>query len=597
MSFDNFKLIKSNSSLGDKNGRSYGYIPLDECNIFLDHWKDNKKYYTQWKFIEPGKNLRHIGTANVTDEPINVQKNNRKKHLEKTITSQFPDIVPETVELFFTELIEVANRTGNKLFPEDNQTKKKDDVQSIQSFDDYDDNIKEAALTIFNEDPLEHILGLLSDVHCGDEENKEILVLVLFSKHVENGKPVSVIIVGSTESGKTSLANKTAKITPERFLIEISSMSSKAAFYHQDKFNKEYNHLIINDFLDSPEAIGPLKALTDTELETVKHMTVSDDKQAVTLEVPGKNTVIITARRQLTDAELNRRLLHLNPDESEEHLNITKDFIKKGEAGLLEKYEFEFEVCRAVFDKLIEKKYEVFVPWILLLDAKLFSKTDIKHFTNLIKARTLIYQTKRTELVDNVLLSSLEDFYEVAKLWSNIILMQNTYLPSKAFEILPLLPKWDVGEYNESQNKHYGMKIKEVAEELDQSPDTIKRWIWSQGDQRGLIDLGFIYAQKDGETNTSPWILYSVNEESFNGDVGDIGASQFANSQISNGFTTLEEKQNVIRSICNLYNKEEYLEEINLEETVESILTEFKNNIETDQDILKISNFIKKKIL
>ena len=597
MNIKDFELISSNSSLGEKNGRSYGYISLDECQIFLDYWKDHKKFYTQWKVIEQGKKQRYIGSANVTDEAINVQKNTRKKHLKETITSQFPDIVPETVDLFFNELIEVANMTENKLFPEDNQSKQEDVVQGIQGFNDYDDEVKEAALTIFKEYPLEYILWLLNKVHCGDEDNIEMLVLVLFTKHVENSKPVSVIIVGTTESGKTSLANKTAKITPDRFLIETSSMSSKAAFYHQDKFNKDYNHLIMNDFLDSPEAIGTLKALTDTELETVKHMTVSDEKEAVTLEVPGKNTVIITAARQLTDKELNRRLLHLNPDESEEHLNITKDFIKKGEAGLLETYEFEFKVGKAVYDKLIEKKYEVAVPWILLLDYNLFGKTDIKHFTSLIKARTLMNQTKRTEIVDNVLLSTLEDFHVVTRLWSHIIQMQTTYLPSKAFEILPLLPKWDVEEYNESitsENRHYGKKIKEIAQELKVSQNTIKKWIWGQEDQRGLLDLGYINAQKSGDTNTSPWILYRIHDKPFQDANVDIGTSQFANSQIFKGFITLDEKRNAIRSICNWYKRKEYLEENNLEELVESILKESKNNIETDQDIIDISEFIKK---
>ena len=479
MNFENLELIKSNSSLADKNGRSYGHIPLDEYQIFLDHWKYNKKYYTQWKAIEQGKKQRYIGSANVTDEPINVQKNVRKNHLKKTINSLFPDIMPETVELFFNEVVELANMTSNKLFPGDNQSENEDEVQSIQRFDDYDEDIKEAASVIFNNDPLEYILNLLNLVHCGDEKSKEILILVLFTKHVENGKPVNVLILGTTESGKTSLANKTAKITPERFLIDTSSMSSKAAFYHQDTFNKEYNHLIINDFLDSPEAIGTLKAITDTELETVKHMTVSDDKKPLTLIVQGKNTVIVTAARQLTDRELNRRLLHLNPDESEEQLGTTKNFIINGEAGLLETHKFEFEVAKALYDKIIEKKYEVVIPWILLLDAKLFGKTDIKQFANLIKARTLISQSKRAEIMDNVLLASLEDFYEVGKLWSNIIQMQTTYLPSKAFEMLTLLPKWDNDSIN-SENGHYGKKIKEVAQELKVGEDTIKKWIWGQ---------------------------------------------------------------------------------------------------------------------
>ena len=112
--------------------------------------------------------------------------------------------------------------------------------------------------------------------------------------------------------------------------------------------------------------------------------------------------------------------------------------------------------------------------------------------------------------------------------------------------------------------------------------------------QRGLIDLGYIFAQKDGNATTSPWILYRMNNKSLQEIDEGIGASQFANSQIFKGFTTSDEKRDAIRSICNLYKRKEYLKENNLEELVESILHEFKNNIETDQDIIEISNFIKK---
>ena len=35
--------------------------------------------------------------------------------------------------------------------------------------------------------------------------------------------------------------------------------------------------------------------------------------------------------------------------------------------------------------------------------------------------------------MDNVLLASLEDFKEVAKLWDHIVKMQTTYLPYESF--------------------------------------------------------------------------------------------------------------------------------------------------------------------
>ena len=590
-----FKLIKSTKKMENKNGRSYGYIKFNGKRLFIDHWKEHKKHYTQWKVVEPKEKTRYIGSANVTDEPINVQKTRRDKSLKETITSQFHDIVPEEVDLFFSEIVNYANQLGNKVFPEDKINQKKE-INQIKGFDDYKPEIKDKTNSIFNKDPLGYFLEILDLVHYGDAENKEILLLVLFSKHVENGKSVNVIIVGSTESGKTSLANKTAKITPGRFLINTSSMSAKAAYYHQESFREDYNHMIINDFLDSEEAIGTLKAITDTEIDRPKHMTVSDQKEAVTLEIKGKNTVIVTAARQLTDRELNRRLLHLNPDENEQHQQETKNFIVSEEVGTSIKPEGIFELAQALYDKIIEKKYEVYVPWILALDTKTLSKTDIKHFTNLLKARTLIYQSQRIEIAENVLLSSLEDFHEVARLWRHIADMQMTYLPAKAFEILKILPKWDnetFKESNESGDGHYGMKINEIIQALNLSRGAVNRYIWGHEDQKGLTDLGYIHAIKDGDTKTSPWILYLNTEKPLSEDKEDNGACPLNPSPMFKGFESTLDKRKVIHSVCTLLYRKGSLKGKNFNEIFESITSPSDITIKNEEDIIKIFEKIK----
>lgn len=589
-----FKVFKAIRKLENKNGLDYGSIKCNDKLFFIDHWKDKNKYYTQWKVVEPKKKPKNIGAANVNDEPITVQKTRRDKFLKESITNQFPDIIPEELDLFLSEIVNVANQLGSKLFPKD-KTKEEEQICRINGFNDYAEPIKELVNSIFNQDPLKYFLDILDLVHYGDAENKEILLLVLFSKHVEKGKPVHVIIVGSTESGKTSLANKTAKITPDRFLINTSSMSAKAAYYHQESFREDYNHMIINDFLDSEEAIGTLKAITDTEIARPKHMTVSDDKKAVTLEIKGKNTVIVTAARQLTDRELNRRLLHLNPEENEQHEQETKDFIVFEEVGISVKPEGIFELAQALYDKIIEKKYEVYVPWILALDTKTLSKTDIKHFTNLVKARTLIYQSQRREIVDNVLLSSLEDFQEVARLWRHIADIQRTYLPAKAFEILKILPKWDSEIFKESKDSgdgHYGMKINEITQRLNLSRGAINRAILSHDDQRGLIDLGYVHAIKDGDAKTSPWILYLNSEKPLSEDDKANAACLLNHSEMSKGFKSIEDKKRIISSLCTLLFKKEFIKENNFEDIIES-LNPSEMTIESDEDIMKLFDKIK----
>jgi len=599
MKIEDLKHIKCTRRLESRKGLSFGYMRLEANYIFLDHWKEKKKYYTQWKVRDKDKKSYHIGTAIVNDEPINVQKPRRDKHLKEIIISQFPDITPETVQSFFSELVEVANKLGNKLFQEDTP-RQEEAADGIKGFEDYDEAIKEQVELIFNDDPLKYFLEVLDKVHYGDEESKEILVYVLFSKHVENGKPVNVIIVGGSESGKTSLANKTAQITPPRFLINTNSMSSKAAFYHQDSFREDHNHMIINDFLDSFEAIATLKAMTDTEIERPKHMTVSDDKKAVIFEIKGKNTVIVTAAQQLTDRELNRRLLHLNPDENEEHELETKEFIVLDVVGTSLKPDDIFELAQALYDKIIESNYEVFVPWILALDVKLLGKTNLKHFIDLVKARTIIYQSQRIEIMDNVLLSSLEDFQEVARLWKHISEMQTTYLPAKAFELLKLLPKWDketCEEVQKSGDGHYGMKLSEISQILGLSREAVKRLFWGKGDQRGLIDLGYVHAEKIRDSKTAAWVLYRTNQKTLYEDTEDIEASSLAHSLMFKPLDESKDKIKVIQAICTLLFRKGYLKENNFDEIVESLLSSYDTNIETDEDIIEIFDFIKKNFI
>lgn len=597
MSLEELTFIRASKPLKNHNGRSFGYIIMGDLQIFLDHWREGKKNYCQWKVLEKERKPRYFGVAVVNDEPINVRKLRRDKLLKEIIKNKFPDIPSETVEIFLSEMVEVANRLGSGLFPEGTTKEETEELEEISGFDDYDITIKEQANSILKSNPLEYFIGVLDLVHCGDVENKEILVLVLFTKHVMNGKPVNVIIIGSTESGKTSLANKTAMITPNRFLINTSSMSAKAAYYHQKAFREDFNHMIINDFLDSEEAIGTLKAVTDTEIVRPKHMTVSDDKKAVTLEIKGKNTVIVTAAKQLTDRELNRRLLHLNPDEDEAHELETKEFIVLDVVGTSLKHDDIFEVAQALYDKIIESNYEVFVPWILALDVKLLSKTDIKHFTNLVKARTLIHQSQRIEIMDKVLLSSLEDFQEVARLWKHISEMQTTYLPAKAFELLKLLPKWDKDLYKESLRSgdgHYGMKLAKISQALDISREALKRLIWGKDDQRGLVDLGYVHTEQTGDTKTSPWICYRTKDKTLYGEEKDVETSTVTYLPMFKPWNKTKDKKRVILSICNLFFSKGYLKKEKFEEIEEALLSKYDLNIETDEDIIKIIDFIKK---
>ncbi|MGB9937412.1 MAG: hypothetical protein ACPK7O_06800 [Methanobacterium sp.] len=584
-----FKFLQRVGRAGDKKGKRFGYIKSSTGKISIEHWKEGRNYYTQWRIIPKGESTgQNIGSVHKATVPINVENKRRDKQLKDFITSKFTDIKLEEVDGFLSEVVEKANELNEKLYPKEKP--KDEEFVDIEGLNDYSDDVKDEAIGIYENDPIKYFMHVLSLVHNGDEETKEILLLTLFTKHVENGKPVCAIVVGTTESGKTSLVNKVSLISPARFLIETNSMSGKAAFYHQDAFREDYNHLVINDFLDSPEAIGTLKALTDTEISNAKHMTVSDDKAAVTLKVKGENTVVITAAQQLTDRELNRRLLHLNPDESIEHQNATKEFILEKESGISEYNEPKFDIAKAVYEKIIEDKYEVYVPWILTLNVELFGKTDLKHFTNLVKARTIINRVNRHEIVDGVLLASIDDFMAVLRLWNYISKMQATYLPSKAFEMMELLPKWDKKLYDE--DGHFGYKIADLAKVMEVGRATVKRWLWGEEDQAGLIDMGYVHAEKDGDTQTSPWVMYASDEIASKMSGSEDEACSLSISEMFKHYLKDWDKKKAINSICSLFLIKNSYSDVNKNDLIKIVSQKFTKDIANDADILEICKII-----
>lgn len=585
----NFTFVKVVKYLVKKKGSRFGSIELDNKELFLDHWKEGPNYYTQWSIKEDGRPARNTGQADSRRSSIIVKKEQRDKELIDGAVSLGAN--PDDVSVFLKEVVESANYLQENIFGRKKEVTYDEPVKELTCLNDYPEDIKKEANVIYNGDPLNFFLETLDQVHYGDRSNKELLILALFSKHVKNGKPVSVIIVGSTESGKTSLANATSKISPDRLVIDISSMSAKAAYYHQDKFREDYNHMIINDFLDSPEAIATLKAMTDTEISTPKHMTVSDDKKAVQLRIKGKNTLFVTAAKQLTDRELNRRILHMNPDESKEHIKKSKEFILKNEVSGSSADETLFDTCKAVTELIIEEEVEVIVPWISSLNVDKFGKTGIKQLSHLVKARALIYRANRLQVNDNTILASLDDLLEVLKLWIGIKNLQESYLPSKAFEILDLLEDWDENKID--SEGHYGKKLTEIRKEIGATKPTLRRWIFGENDQPGLNDLDYIYMEKEGDSPTAPWIVYRNPSKSINSHNAACPVNQ---SSMNKDFLNDIDKKEIIRSICTLFINRSSYSDVNVDDLVDKICKKFPEEIETDNDIGDICDLVQEEL-
>ena len=380
---------------------------------------------------------------------------------------------------------------------------KQDSFESL-----YGKQTKKMARKIFKTDPMAYFLEVLNSIHQGDDIEKEVMILAEFTAHVDNAKTVPVFIKGSPGAGKSSLNNAVSKLIPPRFVLSITSLSSKALFYNMNEMNQDYIKLVCNDFFDS-EVTAFVKDWADTTQEsTLKHMTVING-EGVTLEIEGKRGLSITSADSVTNQQVNRRMYHLNPQESEDHLKMTHGFIlKRAIEQDDEIVDNAIETANALYDLIIDLNFIVFNPWLDQIDVRGYSPTRLKHTLHLIMARTLIYRHNREEIAEGILLGTKEDAERVLEIDNKLNYLQISQLPRKAFEIINYLPLWD-DDLEIDKNIKRGTTLKGLEVETGVSKSTLRRWIFGEGDILGLQAMGMIKPVKtDLTVEKSPWKLF-----------------------------------------------------------------------------------------
>ena len=509
-------------------------IDSDYCNFFFketnnaEYWIEQTKkdsgFYLEWLKIE-NSTAKHIHRKIPCRHGLEVKVKNRDSDLIKVLQNH---IDKSDIEIFLEELGVFINENHEIIYPIypdlDDETEVIQENMLPESFEDYPEDIQESVNKIIKSfDPLKALIDAISIVHIGDIAEVEFLILKEFTPHILNAEPVHCQIAGSTDTGKTDLVKHVSKIVPERYQLDIQTLSSKALYY-DDNLRDDHNHIVINDFLDSPDALGLIKVMTDNLTEKKQHKTVIEN-EGVTLDIPGRNTITITAAKDINDPETERRFLKLNPQEDKNHQNNVKKFLKSsGITGTVNQGPL-FQICQATFDKLTKKPLNVFNPWIDCIDLENKGFTDIKIFINLVKARAIIFQENRISIDDNTILGSKEDVLAVIYLWEQIAPLQQYKLSKKQVELLKLLPLYDSDIYIESRKAMrqeqgtlegvVGITYTKLAKDLGKNRNTIYSWVngyynqHTQASKPGLVDLGFIIKkQSNPDMEKSSTILF-----------------------------------------------------------------------------------------
>jgi DNA primase len=166
----------------------------------------------------------------------------------------------------------------------------------------------------------------------GETQNALIAYLAYTSRKRE--KPLHIICLGASGTGKTYLQEKISELIPEEEKIEITTLSDNALYYFG---REELKHkLILIEDLDGAEnVLYPLREL-QSKRKISKTVTLKDNKgnlKTITLEVEGPVCVSgCTTRERVYDDNANRSIL-LYIDDSPEQDKKIMEYQQKASAG------------------------------------------------------------------------------------------------------------------------------------------------------------------------------------------------------------------------------------------------------------------------
>lgn len=182
------------------------------------------------------------------------------------------------------------------------------------------------------------MLNTLNDIKksgiVGEERNAMIAYLTYISRKRE--KPLHIMCLGASGSGKTYLQEKIGELIPEEDKLEIT-MLSENAFYYFGQEELKHKLILIEDLDGAENVLYPLREL-QSKRSISKTVTLKDNKgnlKTMTLKVEGPVCVSsCTTREKVYEDNANRCIL-LYIDTSKEQDKRITNYQRNASAGLI----------------------------------------------------------------------------------------------------------------------------------------------------------------------------------------------------------------------------------------------------------------------
>ena len=238
--------------------------------------------------------------------------------LEVGVTAVSKDLSDITAELesYRLQQIESKQQEQNKIIKPLTEQEKEAAIQFLQ---------QKNLLQVTNE-----LIGRSGIV--GEELNRLIMWLIYTSR--KTAKPLHIISMGSSGTGKSHLQEKVGELIPDEDKIEITALTENA-FYYFDKAELGHKLILIEDLDGILAALYPLRELQSKQ-RISKTITIKDNNgntKTIHLKVNGPVCIAgCTTKESVYEDNANRCFL-INLDESEAQDERVMNYQRKISAG------------------------------------------------------------------------------------------------------------------------------------------------------------------------------------------------------------------------------------------------------------------------
>jgi predicted transcriptional regulator len=343
----------------------------------------------------------------------------------------------------------------------------------------------------------------------GEELNRLIMWLIYTSR--KTAKPLHIISMGSSGTGKSHLQEKVGELIPEEDKIEITALTENA-FYYFDKAALGHKLILIEDLDGIWKALYPLRELQSKQ-RISKTITIKDkngNTKTIHLKVYGPVCIAgCTTKESIYEDNANRCfLIHL--DETNEQDERVMDYQRKISAGKINTAE------EAKAKQLLQNVQSVLQPITVInpfaeqlkIPNEVFKKRRTNaHYLAFIEVITFFKQYEREQKVDKAtgeifIETTIEDIQEANELLKQILLRKSDELNGATRNYFEEL-KQHLVKSNQSS-----FTSTSIRNQLRIPISSVKRY------HVALMDAGLI--KKTESRNTKAWHYEIISKEEYN---------------------------------------------------------------------------------